>query len=91
VTIEIAESDETAKTRGINDATKRRALCIKAARFNAIPLYSFTGSASKLFLLIRNCLDWLNISPRNLPQSSKNERGGWDSEHTFLFSENVKH
>jgi hypothetical protein len=54
VTIEIAESDETAKTGGINDATKRRALCIKAARFNAIPLYSFTGAGSKCLLLVSN-------------------------------------
>jgi hypothetical protein len=44
-TIEIAESVETAKTKGINEATKRRALRMKAARFNAIPMYSFTDAA----------------------------------------------
>jgi hypothetical protein len=31
------ESVETAKTKGINEATKRRALRMKVARFNAIP------------------------------------------------------
>jgi hypothetical protein len=47
VTIEIAESVETAKTKGINEATKRRALRMKAAQFNAIPMYSFFDLADK--------------------------------------------
>jgi hypothetical protein len=47
VNTDIAERLETAKIRGIKDATRRRALRMKAARFNAIPMYSFTGPANK--------------------------------------------
>jgi hypothetical protein len=43
---EIAERLEIAKIKGIKDATRRRALRMKAARFNAIPMYSFTGPAN---------------------------------------------
>jgi hypothetical protein len=75
VTIEIAESVETAKTKGMNEATKRRALRMKVARFNAIPMYSFTGAAGDCPFLTRKCLNEWNISPRNSPQPSKNERG----------------
>ena len=57
VTIEIAESVETAKTKGVNEATKRRAVRMKAARFNAIPMYSFTGAAGKCLFLTRKCLN----------------------------------
>jgi hypothetical protein len=57
VTTEIAESVETAKTRGMNEATKRRALRMKVARFNAIPMYSFTGAAGKCLFLTRKCLN----------------------------------
>ena len=46
VNTEIAERLETAKIKGIEDATRRRALPMKAARFNAIPMYSFTGPAN---------------------------------------------
>jgi hypothetical protein len=35
---EIAERLETAKTKGMKDAMRRRALRMKAARFNAIPM-----------------------------------------------------
>jgi hypothetical protein len=55
VTTEIAESVETAKTKGIKEATKRRALRMKVARFNAIPMYSFTGAAGKCLFLTRKC------------------------------------
>jgi hypothetical protein len=55
VTTEIAESVDTAKTKGINEATKRRALRMKAVRLNAIPMYSFTGAAGKCLFLTRKC------------------------------------
>jgi hypothetical protein len=55
VTTEIAESVETAKTKGINEATKRRALRMKVARLVAIPMYSFTGAAGKCLFLTRKC------------------------------------
>jgi hypothetical protein len=38
VTTEIAESVETAKTKGKNEDTKRRALRMKTALFTAIPV-----------------------------------------------------
>jgi hypothetical protein len=57
VITEIAESVETAKTKGIKEATKRRALRMKVARFNAIPMYSFTGAAGKCLFLTRKCLN----------------------------------
>jgi hypothetical protein len=38
VTTEIADSVETAKTKGINEATKRRALRMEVARLAAIPV-----------------------------------------------------
>jgi hypothetical protein len=41
----ITERLETAKIKGIKDAMRRRALRMKAARCNAIPMYSFTHSA----------------------------------------------
>jgi hypothetical protein len=75
VTTEIAESVETAKTKGINEATKRRALRMKVARFNAIPMYSFTDATGDYPFLTRKCLNEWNISPRNPPPLSKNERG----------------
>jgi hypothetical protein len=89
VTIEIAESVETAKTKGINEATKRRALRMKSARLTAIPIYSFTGAAGKCLFLNSNCLNKWNIIPLNSPQPSKNERGGWDSRHTFCFQKSL--
>jgi hypothetical protein len=45
VTIEIAERVETAKTKGINEATKRRALRMKLARLAAIPVCFLSGPA----------------------------------------------
>jgi hypothetical protein len=88
-TIEIAENVETAKTKGINEATKRRALRMKAARLNAIPMYSFTGATGDCLFLTRKCLNEWNLSPLNSPQPSKNERGEWDSEHTFCFQKSL--
>jgi hypothetical protein len=44
-TIEIAESVETAKTKGINEATKRRALRIKVTRLAPISVISLSGPA----------------------------------------------
>jgi hypothetical protein len=38
VTTEIAERLETAKIKGVKEATRRRALRMKAARFNAISM-----------------------------------------------------
>jgi hypothetical protein len=64
---EIAESVETAKTKGINEATKRRALRMKAARFNAIPMYSFTGATGDCLFLTRKCLNKWNFSPLDSP------------------------
>jgi hypothetical protein len=43
VNTEIAERLETAKIKGIEDATRRRALRMKTARFRAIPV-SFPSS-----------------------------------------------
>ena len=45
VATEIAERVETAKTKGIKDATRRRALRMKTARFTAIPVFFLTGPA----------------------------------------------
>jgi hypothetical protein len=90
VTIEIADSVETAKTNGINEATKRRALRMKPARLAAIPVCFLTGPAGKCLFLNSNCLNKWNISPRNSPQPSKNERGAWDSGHTFCFQKSLK-
>jgi hypothetical protein len=89
VTIEIAESVETAKIKGINEATKRRALRMKAARFNAIPMYSFTGATSDCLFLTRKCLNEWNLSPLNSPQPNKIERGEWDSRHTVYFQKSL--
>jgi hypothetical protein len=75
VTTEIPDSVETAKTKGINEATKRRALRMKVARFNAIPMYSFTGATGDCLFLTRKCLNEWNLSPQNSPQPSKIERG----------------
>jgi hypothetical protein len=44
-TTEIAESVETAKTKGKNEETKRRALRMKLARLAAIPVCFLTGPA----------------------------------------------
>jgi hypothetical protein len=89
VITEIAASVETAKTKGIKEATKRRALRMKVARFSAIPMYSFTGAAGKCLFLTRKCLNKWNFSPLGSPQPSKNERGGWDSRHTFCFQKSL--
>jgi hypothetical protein len=83
VIIEIAESAETAKTKGINEATKRRALRMKVARFNAIPMYSFTGAAGDCPFLTRKCLNEWNLSPQNSPPPSAKRRGARDSRHGF--------
>jgi hypothetical protein len=45
--IEIADSVETAKRNGRNEATLRRTLRMKSALLNAIPMYSFTGPAGE--------------------------------------------
>jgi hypothetical protein len=44
VTIETAESVESAKTKGITEATLRLTWYMKSARLNAIPMHSFRKS-----------------------------------------------
>jgi hypothetical protein len=57
VNTEIADSVETAKTKGKNEETKRRALRMKKARFTAIPVVSYLVPQANDQFLSGQCLN----------------------------------
>jgi hypothetical protein len=57
VNTEIAERLETAKTKGKNEETRRRALRMKTALFTAIPVVSYLVPQTVAHFLTRRCLN----------------------------------